>query len=137
MSISSTIVIERPCQAVFAVYEDVNSWAQWDPDVEAVGVNGPFEVGTTGWLKPVGAPRTKTTLTEVQAPYGFTVESTLPLCTMSFRHILEPVKEGTAVTHTVEFSGLLAPVFSRLIGAKIERGIDGTLSGLKAYVEAQ
>lgn len=135
MSISASIVIDRPASDVFAIYKDVDSWARWDPDVEAVALHGPFASGTRGWLKPVGAPKTKTMMTQVEEDRSFTVESRLPLCRMIFLHDLIETADGTAVTHTVLFEGLLAPVFSRLIGKKIRSGIDATMQGLKTYAE--
>lgn len=55
---------------------------EWDSDIEAVGLGREFEVGTQGWVKPVGAPKTTTRRLSVNAPYGFVVESKLPFCTM-------------------------------------------------------
>lgn len=136
MSIEHSVDISRSAKHIFAIYEDVNSWAQWDPDVEAVGIDGPFVPGTKGWLKPVGAPRTKTTMMHVQPPTAFTVEAKLPLCTLRFEHELDARDEVTVATHRVLFSGPLAPVFSRLIGNKIRKGIGGTMQGLKEYAES-
>lgn len=135
MSITHTVLINCTAEHLFGIYKDVDSWAVWDPDIEAVGLDGEFAAGTRGWLKPHGAPRTKTILTEVREPKSFTVESRLPLCAMIFEHTLVEGEQGTSATHTVHFKGALAPLFSRLIGGKIRGGIDGTLQGLKAYAE--
>lgn len=136
MSIEHSIDISRSAQHIFAIYKDVESWAKWDPDVEAVGMDGHFAQGTTGWLKPVDAPRTKTTMTHVQEPATFTVEARLPLCKLHFEHVLDTRGNITVATHKVLFSGLLAPVFSRIIGPKIRKGIGGTMQGLKEYAES-
>ncbi len=137
MSIEHSVVIDRPIGDVFNIYKDVSSWAIWDPDVEAVALDGPFAANSTGWLKPTGAPKTKTRMVSVNEPGEFTVEAKLPLCTMSFGHRLIEEDERTTATHTVHFTGLLAPLFSRVIGSKIQAGIDSTLQGLKRYAEAQ
>ncbi len=136
MSIEDSITIERSPEHIFAIYKDVNSWAQWDPDIEAVGMEGEFTAGTTGWLKPVGAPKTATVMVEVNEPTSFTVESKLPFCILRFEHELNVVSDGTVATHRVIFTGALAPVFSRIIGGKIRKGIRGTMEGLKHYAEA-
>lgn len=135
MSIQQSISIERSPQQIFEIYKDVNSWAQWDPDVEGVGMEGSFSAGTRGWLKPTDGPKTNTEITEVKEPDSFTVEARLPLCRMVFKHDLIPSAKETTVTHTVYFKGLLAPVFSRLISGKIRKGIQGTMQGLKQYAE--
>lgn len=133
--IKHTVIVDRPQAEIFAIYKDVDSWAAWDPDIESVGLNGPFAVGTTGWLKPVGAPRTATRLISINEPEGFTVASKLPLCTMSFIHELQESAGGTSVTHSVTFTGVLAPLFSRLIGSKIQSGMAASMLGLKQYAE--
>ena len=136
MSIEQSITINSSPEAIFEIYKDVSSWAAWDPDIEAVGLEGDFISGTKGWLKPVGAPKTATVMVEVDEPRRFVVESKLPMCTMRFEHDLSSSGEQTIATHRVIFTGLLAPVFLRLVGSKISAGIDGTMKGLKAFAEA-
>lgn len=135
MPIEHSITIASTPEHIFGIYKDVDSWAQWDPDIEAVGMDGEFTVGTRGWLKPVGAPKTSTRLASVSEPSSFTVESKLPLCKMRFEHELQMVDAGTRVTHRVLFTGPLAGVFSLLVGGKIQKGIKGTMEGLKRYAE--
>ena len=67
--------------------------------------DGPFAVGTRGWLKPSGAPRTRIEIVAVDAPASFTVLARLPLCRMRFEHVLTPIDAGTRVRHRVGFSG--------------------------------
>ncbi|MFK8083291.1 MAG: SRPBCC family protein [Granulosicoccus sp.] len=144
MNIEYRISIARSRESIFAIYRDVDSWAQWDPDIEAVGLDGEFVAGTRGWLKPVGAPKTATRMVAVDEPGSFSVESKLPFCTMTFEHELVAAPQSangtsgdtTEVTHRVVFTGALAPLFSRLIGGKIRKGISGTMEGLKQYAEA-
>ncbi len=135
MPIEHSITIASTPEHIFGIYKDVDSWAQWDPDIEAVGMDGEFTVGTRGWLKPVGAPKTSTRLASVSEPSSFTVESKLPWCKMRFEHELQMVDAGTRVTHRVLFTGPLAGVFSLLVGGKIQKGIKGTMEGLKRYAE--
>lgn len=135
MTIEYRINIKASQEHVFNIYKDVESWAKWDPDIEAVALHGEFAEGSTGWLKPVGAPKTKTRMASVKEPESFSVESRLPLCTMRFEHELQSKGETTDAVHRVIFSGPLAPVFSRLVGGKIEKGIQATMEGLKNYAE--
>ncbi len=135
MSIESSIGISSSPEQIFAIYKDISSWPEWDPDIEAVGLDGEFEAGTKGWLKPVGAPKTATRMLSVDAPYAFVVESKLPLCTMQFRHTLTRSNNQTIATHTVLFDGPLAFIFRPLIGRIIKKGIGSTMQGLKQYAE--
>lgn len=136
MSIEHSITIKRSPEHIFAIYKNIDSWAEWDPDIEAVGMDGEFAAGTAGWLKPIGAPKTATMMMSVNEPASFTVQSKLPFCIMRFEHELKAVSDGTLATHRVIFTGALASIFSRLIGGKIRKGIHGTMEGLKQYAES-
>jgi hypothetical protein len=65
----------------------------------------------------------------------FTVESKLPLCTMRFEHELSPVGNQIQALHRVSFVGFLSPLFGRLIGSQIQKGLPRTLEGLKRAAE--
>jgi len=139
MSVTHSIEINATAEQIFAIYKDVSSWTEWDPDLEAVSLQGEFVAGTQGWLKPVDAPKTKTLLATVSEPHAFTVVAKLPLCEMHFNHELEPIgtnaKPLTRTTHSVEFTGLLAPLFSRIVGKKIRATIVAAMRGLKEFAE--
>ena len=135
-SIETTASPER----VFALWSDPAGWPRWDPDLESASLTGAFAAGSSGSIKPRGAPRTRITLHEVKPPLAFTAVARLPLCRMIFEHVIEPVPGGTVtggcrVTHTVRFEGALAALFRRLIGPAVRRGLPGTMAGLKAAAE--
>ena len=134
--IEASIDVGADPAAVFAVHADVGGWTRWDPTLDAAALEGPFAVGTRGWLKPSGAPRTRVEIVEVDSPRFFAVAARLPLCRMRFEHELTPVDGGTRVLHRVSFHGPLAMPFRRLVGRGIERDLPATLAGLKAAAES-
>lgn len=136
MDIEQRISIKSSLSQVFSAYEDVAHWSSWDPDVLASSINGNFEVGTTGKLKPAKGPELKFVLVEVTRHHSFTAEGQLPLCTIRFEHELAAVGEEVEVVHRVLFSGVLAPLFKRLIGSDIAKGLPATLIGLNDYVRS-
>lgn len=131
-----SIDIAAPPERVFALWADPSAWPRWDPDIEEASLEGAFAAGSAGSIKPRGAPRTRIVLREVKPPAAFTAVSRLPLCRMVFEHALAPVAGGCRVTHAVRFEGALAPLFRRLLGATLRRGLPGTMAGLKAAAEA-
>ncbi|MCL2346495.1 MAG: SRPBCC family protein [Desulfobulbus sp.] len=135
MQFEESIEVQASPQTVFALYADVSAWASWDPDVSSSSIAGAFASGSTGKLKPSNGPEAKITLTEVVANQSFTVESRLPLCVMRFEHELSPTASGTTVVHRVSFAGFLSPLFSRIIGSSIRKGLPQTMAGLKRAVE--
>ena len=120
---------------MFSLYADVSDWSSWDPDVKFSSIDGQFSSGATGTLQPSSGPKTKITFTEVLHNRLFTVESKLPLCIMRFEHELSLVGNQTQALHRVSFVGFLAPLFGRLIGSQIQKGLPRTLDGLKRAAE--
>ena len=52
--------------AVWALYEDVSTWPQWDAEAEWVTRDGRFEAGTTGEMKFEGQPALRYRLVKVE-----------------------------------------------------------------------
>ena len=132
---SEEIIVNTSPERIFVFYEDVANWNQWDPDVTSSSISGPFEAGATGKLKPSKGPETKISIVSVLKNKSFTVQSRLPLCTMTFEHKLIPVNSSTRVIHRVSFNGPLSFFFSRVVGGQIRKGLPGTLLGLKNAAE--
>jgi hypothetical protein len=135
MKFQEKVSIAASIEDVFALYADVNGWSTWDPEVKTSSIDGAFESGTTGQIQPTKGPKANITITEVISNCSFTVESKLPLCVMRFEHELSSNSEGTNALHRVSFEGLLSPLFGRVIGAQIRKGLPGTLQGLKHVAE--
>jgi len=104
---------------VWARYAEPVTWPEWDPETAAVTLQGPFEAGTRGTLKPVKGPATRFTLTEVTPHVGFTDVSRLPLARLTFTHRIDPTPTGSRFTHHVTLHGPLSPLFARIIGKNI------------------
>lgn len=135
MKFEEVITIQAPPKQIFSVYTEVSDWPKWDADTLASSIDGPFEVGTTGKIKPEGQPVTPIKLVEVTPDKSFTVECKLPLCKMQFIHEMADQDDGAEVKNIVLFTGFLSPVFGLLIGSKIKRSMSSSLQGLKQYVE--
>jgi hypothetical protein len=86
-------------------------------------------------IQATKGPKAKIVFKKVVPNSSFTVESKLPLCVMRFEHELSEVDGQTLAVHRVIFEGVLSPVFGRLIGRQIKKGLPHTLEGLKRAVE--
>lgn len=131
MQFESTILVSASAEKIFALYADVPNWPQWDPDVKAVSIDGPFVSGATGVVEPHGGPKSKLVFTNVVANKSFSAQCKLPLCTMRFDHTLQAEGSQTKVTHGVVFEGFLAPLFGRLIGSGMRKSLPKALQQLK------
>lgn len=118
-------------------YSDPSSWPEWDAETERVTLHGPFEAGTRGELKPVGGPKTKFQMVEVNEPRSFSDISYLPLAKMRFTHSIEPDHDGARFTHHVTITGPLSPLFARVIGRKVAAGLPTAMRKLGDLAELE
>ena len=134
--IAHDVIVQADPETVFSLYENIESWPQWDEEVVAVSLPDGLRDNAQGWLQPRSGPRAKIQVVSVTRPFQFSVESQLPGCKMGFDHRIEATTLGTRVTHGVYFKGATSFVFARLIGPSLNRGLPLTLQGLKREAEA-
>ncbi len=132
---ASAITRARP-EEVWKLWADAPGWSRWDEDVLWCRLDGPFAAGTRGEMKPRGGPRVKFQILDARPGHGFTDRSYLPLCKLDFSHRIEPAAGGgLRLTHQVCFSGPLAFLFGRVIGAKIRAGLPHAVEKLARLAE--
>src|SRR4051812_44598394 len=120
-------------QAVWRRYVDVEHWSEWSRHgVEWSRLDGPFEVGTKGKSKPPGMPAATFRLVEVEPDSRFVSELRLPGGRIRFEHEIEPLEDGSRITHRVSVSGPLAPLHARIVRKGVERGLSDGVDRLAA-----
>jgi hypothetical protein len=122
-------------EQLWQLYQDPTTWSEWDHQIEDVTVDGPFETGATGTIKPVGGPRTKFRMVEVTEKVSFTDVTRLPLAKMRFDHWIEPGTDETTFIHRVTITGPLTPLFARVIGRKVADELPAAMRTLAARAE--
>ena len=132
---SETITINTKPSIIWDVWKDVPNWNQWDSDIEWSSLNGNFEIGSKGQLKPANGPKATFTITEIIPNKRFVDTSTLPLTKLTFIHDLEETNSGVTITHTIQMDGLLSGLFSKIIGKSLAKGLPNALQNLKQLVE--
>ena len=119
---------------IFARYADVANWRDWDEDLKASSIGGPFVSGATGVVQPKSGPKSTVRFLDVKADQGFAMECSLPLCKMRFEYELKPTGGGTLITHRVLFKGALAWFFGRVIGAGMRADLPRSMQRLERVV---
>lgn len=137
MQFEASTTINAPAAKVFALYADVAGWPSWDPDVKFASVQGRFESGVMGEVKPHSGPKSALRFVQVIPNKSVRMECKLPLGMMHFDYELKTQGESTIATHRTTFSGLLAPIWSRLIGSSMKKTLPAALAGLKGKAESK
>lgn len=135
MQVEHSILVQAPAERIFRIYQDVAAWHTWDPDTQRASLDGPFAVGSRGFLTPTKGRTVPMQLTRAEPNACFTVESQIPLFSMVFEHELVPEGTATRVVHRVSFSGLLSFVLGRMLVKQLNQGLPDTLASLKRLAE--
>ncbi len=109
-SLKSEAKARAKSQDVWSLWRDVASWPLWSQEIEWSTLEGLFEKGALGTIKPKGWPASKFVVTKVKEGQSFTTESSLPKTKMTFSYQITSDKEMITITHQVKVTGLLAPL---------------------------
>lgn len=127
--------------AIWKLWSDVKNWKHFDERLEYSFLvdDAPFVVGSTGYVKGKGAPKTQFTLTRVEAGLSFTEVLKLPLLqTVHLQRHFEQNSEGkTIFTHEVSFKGGLKPIYYRLLAGSFKKDLKLVMEKMKALAESK
>ena len=112
---------KAPPASIWELYTDVEQWREWSKGVEESTLEGEFEVGSKGTMKPPQLPRSRFELVEVEPERGYVSKSQLPGGTLRLEHMIEPANGGTRITHRATFAGPLSFIWVPLVGRIIRR----------------
>jgi hypothetical protein len=113
----------------------METWPEWNTDTEWVRLDGPFETGSTGVLKPKGGPKVKFVIDKL-TDAEFVDVSKLVGAKLVFAHEIEETPAGTEVTVNVSLHGPLARIWNLILGKDISGSVQPDLDRLKAVAES-
>ena len=124
--------------AFFARWADMATWPEWNTDTEWVRLDGPFQTGSTGVLKPKGGPKVRFVLDSVVPEREFVDVSLLLGARLTFRHDVQSTESGgTLVDVTISIAGPLAPAWKLLLGKGFRATAQPDLDRLAAVCEGR
>jgi hypothetical protein len=111
------VAINASPDRVWSVMRDVERWPEWTPTVRRIRRldKGPLAVGSRVVLSQPKLPPAKWKVTELDdARRCFTWETWSPGMRLRARHWVEETGKTSRATLSLQFSGLLGPLFARL-----------------------
>jgi hypothetical protein len=115
---------------VWNAWTDVNAWPQWQDDLESACMVGPMAVGKTFQLRPRGGPDVQVRLLKVEPGRNFTDLTRFPLAEMTASHEITERDGALELCVTIQITGLLAFLWTRLVVNGIVRGQEAQLQAL-------
>ncbi len=134
----ATATSAAPPEAVWRRLLDGRRWAEWNPGVQWMTVEGPLAPGTVVTLKPKGAPQTAFRIEDAAEARRLALVVTFgPVAVMRLRWELAPAGGGTALAQTVAIGGPLAGLLLRRSAERIAGGMAASLERLGALAAAE
>ncbi|APA96252.1 hypothetical protein [Nocardia seriolae] len=121
--------------AFFTKWADMGTWHEWNSDTEWARLDGKFEQGVTGVIKPKGGPKTKFVVTKV-TDSEFIDSSKLIGARLIFAHEVTTDGRTTTVTVRVSMEGPLRGLWTKIMGAGLAESLPGDVDALVAAAEA-
>ena len=131
---SISAAVKAPAEKVWAVLLDIDRWPEWNPAITNIQRldTGPFTVGSRAHIRQPKLRPAVWQVTELdQRTRSFTWITRNPGVQVTGGHRVEEDGDGSKVTLSIQFSGLLAPLVFGLTGALTRRYVTSEVKGLK------
>ena len=131
-----TVCTSADRSRLWTVWTDVEAWPTWDTELESASLDGAFEVGSKGLLKPKDGPSSRFELVAVEAEEGYTYDVGLPLAHLRVARSSTEAEGAIEITHRVSFQGVLGWFFAAILKGRYEQALPGVMEALVAEAEA-
>ncbi|HEY3192134.1 MAG TPA: SRPBCC family protein [Solirubrobacterales bacterium] len=122
---------------IWRLWSDVSNWSRWDTDLEEVTLEGEFETGSVGSLRPQGMDAFPFTITRAEPGVGYSDETSIGDAVLRFDHDVVPSRGGLVVRQRVTMDGPAANELFDEFGDKIIPDVPGSVSRFTALAEAE
>ncbi|HEX3337269.1 MAG TPA: SRPBCC family protein [Jatrophihabitans sp.] len=126
---------DAPPAAFFERWADTATWPEWNLDTEWVRLDGPFQQGACGTLKPKGGPKVPFVVESLVDGREFIDVSRLFGARLTFAHHVTPTGPGCRVDVRVTMTGPLARLWTRILGPGLRTSLLADLERLAGLVE--
>ena len=122
-----------PRELVWKALADIDSWTAWDTSMQEIKLDGPFEVGSSIAMTPIGQDPITSTIVEITEGTRYADETTFGGVTLRFSHTLTSLGDGTRIIHRLEITGASSDEVGPEIGPQITSDFPEAMDGLIAY----
>jgi hypothetical protein len=119
-------------ELVWQALADIDNWTAWDTSMQEIKLTGPFEVGGTVAMTPIGQDPITSTIVAIEEGSLYADETSFGGVTLRFSHTLEDVADGTRIVHRLEITD---DEIGPEIGPQITEDFPEAMAGLIKYAE--
>jgi hypothetical protein len=115
-------------EAIWRACAEVERWREWNPDIAAVELDGPFAAGSTITMTPLGQEPVELHVAEARAGELFVDEATVAGTVIRTVHRIERLEGGRVrVIYALQAHGPLAQELGPAISADFPETIAGLI----------
>jgi Polyketide cyclase / dehydrase and lipid transport len=123
-------------EAIWRLWSEVATWPDWNGDIARIGISGPFAVGSTISMTPIGEETVELRIAEVSEPELFVDEADLGNAVVRTVHRIDPLGDGRRrVSYRMEITGPAAEEIGPHVGPQISSDLNEMLSALVERAE--
>jgi uncharacterized protein YndB with AHSA1/START domain len=122
-----------PREKLWAALADIDHWTAWDTSMAEIRLDGPFAVGSTVVMTPVGQEPIRSTIVTIDEGTAYADETEFGGTVLRFSHTLSPLDDNrTRIVHRLEMSDDDA---GQQIGSLITEDFLQAMDNLIAYAD--
>ena len=121
---------------VWELWENPESWADWNDEIQSGSLEGPFEVGSVARIKPKLFPAMGFHFVAIEPGRLLTSEARLPGVRLRHDHLVTREGGVTVITNRMYLLGPLARVWGLLYGWRLRRSVKGFVERERELAEA-
>ncbi len=137
MKFNYTLKTSASPEQIWAIWTDVPNWSEWDTELSNSNLDGAFDLGAIGKLKPKSGPTSPFKISQFDAGKSYTLTMKLPLSRLNVYRYLHVQSDGTYFTHEVSFQGFFAFLFGILLGRRFRMKLPGIMENIKRIAEVE
>ena len=135
MKFSHTLKTSASPERIWAIWTNVEHWSEWDTELVDSRLESAFALGAVGTLTPKQGRVSTFRISQLSTGTSYTFTLNLPLCKLNVHRHLHSQSDGTYFTHEVSFQGLLAVLFSFLLGRRFRIVLPSVMENIKQIAE--
>jgi hypothetical protein len=125
---SGTATTTASPASVWKLWSDISTWSAWDPAVEAVSLDGLFEVGASGTMTLRGGIEAPFTLEVVEADARYLDQLTIGELVIRIDHVVRATPSGAELTVSTTIDGPGADDIGPMVTADAPVALDALVA---------
>jgi hypothetical protein len=135
-TIEHSIATTASPEAIWRLWSEVATWPDWNGDIARIEISGPFAVGSTISVTPVGGDTVELRIAEVSEPDLFVDEAGLGNAVVRTVHRIDPLGDGRRrISYRMRMTGPAAEKIGLHLGPQISSDFPAMLSALVERAE--